>query len=481
MQRILASSYIVRAFSAFFGLVGRKWRESVLITRYLRPNDEKRLYESALFARLFAAMRRALCLFFDKTGLTRAMASSVFRQPFLWCAIAAFIAPFVPTVVLICLCAVGLVTILARFGTTPELKLSYWPVNKFLLLYMAAYFAATFTSVTVSGSLYTGLLSILLASFSIVFDNAVESRRQCDLAVRLLVLSGTLVAAFGLYQYVFYSPTSLGAWIDSDMFTDITRRVYSTLENPNVLSEYLLLVIPFAAALVLVSKKAWHRLVFAVCFVAMVLCLLVTYSRGGYLGLLIAAAVFLVLIDARFILLGIVGLVALYFVLPSSVIARFASIGDMSDSSTSYRVYIWLGTLAMLKDYWLPGVGPGMAAFNQVYPAYSFNTVKAPHSHNLFLQTICEAGITGFVLFILMLLSFFRSTLSALAHEKDKASRILLIACVSSATGFLVQSMTDYTFYNHRVTLVFWIVLALGSVLSRRSRLEEGHPVWSRF
>jgi O-antigen ligase len=94
---------------------------------------------------------------------------------------------------------------------------------------------------------------------------------------------------------------------------------------------------------------------------------------------------------------------------------------------------------------------------------------------------VCDAGITGFVLFILMLLSFFRSTLSALAHEKDRTSRILQIACVSSATGFLVQSMTDYTFYNHRVTLVFWIVLALSSVLSRRSHLKEGHPIWSKF
>ncbi|NLM83773.1 MAG: hypothetical protein GX189_03585 [Clostridiales bacterium] len=481
MQRILASSYVARALSAFFSLVGRKWRESLLITWYLKPNDEKKRRDASFFSRLFAAMRRGLCGFFEKTGLKRAMASSVFRQPFLWCAIAAFVAPFVPTVVLVCLCAVGLATILARFGTTPELKVNFWPVNKFLLLYMAAYFAATFTSVTISGSLFTGLLSVLLASFSIVFDNAVESRRQCDLAVRALVCSGTLVALFGLYQFVFYSPTSLGAWIDSDKFSDITRRVYSTLENPNVLSEYLLLVIPFAAALVVVSKKLWQRFFFAACFAAMVLCLLVTYSRGGYLGLIIAAAAFLVLLDARFILLGVVGLVALYFVLPESIIARFASIGDMSDSSTSYRVYIWLGTLAMLRDYWLPGVGPGMAAFNQVYPAYSFNTVKAPHSHNLFLQTICDAGITGFVLFIFMILSFYRSTLSALAHEKDKSSRILLTACVSSATGFFVQSMTDYTFYNHRVTLVFWIVLALGSALSRRSRLEEGHPIWSRF
>ena len=54
------------------------------------------------------------------------------------------------------------------------------------------------------------------------------------------------------------------------------------------------------------------------------------------------------------------------FVLPETIINRFLSIGNMADSSTSYRVYIWLGTIAMLKDYWFCGIGPGAAAFNQV-------------------------------------------------------------------------------------------------------------------
>lgn len=481
MQKILSHSVLARALSKLFAFTGRKWRESRILGWYLKPNEEKKRLESSLFSPLFAALRRLLNGFFEKTGLDRAMRGSVFRQPFLWCLIAAFLAPYLPTVVLICLCLVGIVTLLARFGTTPSLRVSYWPSNKFLLLYALAYLAATFTSVTVSGSLLTGLVSVLLALYSITFDNAIESRRQCDMAVRVLVLSGTIEALFGLYQFVFYSPTSLGAWIDSDMFSSISRRVYSTLENPNVLSEYLLLVIPFAAALALVSKKKWQKAGFAACFLAMALCLLVTYSRGGYLGFLVAAALFLVLLDARFILLGIVALIGLYFVLPESVITRFASIGNMSDSSTSYRVYIWLGTLSMLRDYWLPGVGPGMAAFNLVYPAYSFNTVKAPHSHNLFLQTICDAGIAGLTLFLFLICSFYRSVFSAIAHEKDRTSRILQIAAVSSATGFFVQSMTDYTFYNHRVTLTFWVVLALSSALARRSRLEEGHPVWSRF
>lgn len=45
-----------------------------------------------------------------------------------------------------------------------------------------------------------------------------------------------------------------------------------------------------------------------------------------------------------------------------------------------------MGTLAMLKDYWMCGIGPGDAAFNLVYPKYSYSGIVAPHAHNLFLQ-----------------------------------------------------------------------------------------------
>jgi O-antigen ligase len=168
-------------------------------------------------------------------------------------------------------------------------------------------------------------------------------------------------------------------------------------------------------------------------------------------------------------------LIALYFVLPETVISRFTSIGNLKDNSTSYRVYIWLGSLAMLKDgYWLCGVGPGDTAFNAVYPAYSYNTIVAPHAHNLFLQIVCDAGICALAVFVLVLFWYFRSLCMGLAKKQDFAGKMLHIGFISGMAGFLVQAMTDYSFYNYRVMLIFWVYLALGMVVSRRSELAEG-------
>ena len=124
---------------------------------------------------------------------------------------------------------------------------------------------------------------------------------------------------------------------------------------------------------------------------------------------------------------------------------------NLEDQSTSYRVYIWMGTLAMLKDYWLCGIGPGDAAFNLVYPRYSYSGITAPHSHNLFLQIMCDAGVIALVIFVLLLFHFFRDVCSAFCRERDAFSRFHQTAVAAGMAGFLVQAMTDYSFYNYRV------------------------------
>jgi putative inorganic carbon (HCO3(-)) transporter len=484
MQNILKSSVFFRWLTAFFSTIGIAWHKSAIVTWFLSPREIPA--ESSAFGRLCRLPHRLLSAIFSKLGLTKLFKGSIFKQPFLWCLLPAVLAPLLPTMLALCLVLIAFFSLLVRFGTEKERRLYSSPVNKYIGLFALVYLIATLTSVSRAGSLLTGFLIVFFTLFALMLNNAIDSKRQTDFLIRLLVLAGTAISAYGVYQYFFYDATSAGAWIDSDMFSDITNRVYATLGNPNVLAEYLLLVTPFAFACVLTAKTMPRRLFYLLCLFGMLLCMLFTSSRGGWLGLIFAAAVFAVMMDARFILLGAVALVVMYFALPDWVVQRFTSIGNMTDSSTSYRVYIWLGTLAMLKDYWFAGIGPGPDAFNAVYPAYSFNTVSAAHSHNLFLQLTSDAGILGLLLFVFMLFSFYRRTLSAYSltrqngrRKGDRQTRIYLAAAVSAVSGFLLQGMTDFSFYNARVTLTFWAVIAVGLALTRRSSMEEGHYLWS--
>ncbi len=463
---------VYHIFIGVFQWFSKQFQQSNCINWFLRPNEDIAASENSLFYRIFLWIRSIGSKIFYALHLDKVFADSIFQMAFIWCILTVAVAPIMPTMVVFAGVLAGFASLKIAMLYDKNRVLQHSSINKYIYFYAVAYLFATFTSVTPKGSLFGGLLTIGFMLFSIVLINAIQNKKQLDIMMILLVCIGILVAFYGFYQYMFPDRFS-GVWHDKEMFEDIRFRVYSTLGNPNVLGEYFLLIIPIAFAYFINCKNWVFKLFFLGSCGVMMLCLILTYSRGCYIGILVALGLFLVILDRRFIILGVIGLFFLPFVLPETIVNRFLSIGNMADSSTSYRVYIWLGTIAMLKDYWLCGVGPGTEAFNQVYPAYAFNSISAPHSHNLYLQIICDAGVIGILLFAGIIFQFYKETFGAFHRGKNKQNKVLLAASISAVSGFLVQSLFDYTFYNYRVMLLFWVVLAVGIICTKLPDLER--------
>lgn len=475
---ILNASLLWRLLDRLCLWFGRQWEGSAVIRWFLNPAPwGQAADESSVFYKIWRQILNLAGKVYAALKLDRLFEGSVFTRTWVWCALVIALAPALPTMgvlalTLVCFCSLALNLVRDR-----ELLPVYAPANRFILLYAAVYLVATFMSVDPVGSLQPGLLRVAFVLFALVVIHSVRTRSQLDGLVLLVVLMGAAVSFYGILQYFFGWGYQSAAWVDSDMFSSIGFRVTATLENPNMLGQYLLLTIPLGGAGLLSSRSWGGRLFYLVSCGLMCICMILTFARGAWLGLLFAGAFFFVIWKPRLILLAPFALIGLYFVLPETVISRFTSIGNLGDNSTSYRVNIWMGTLAMLKDYWLCGVGPGETAYNMVYPAYSYNGIVAPHAHNLFLQIVSDAGIVALVLFILMLFVHCRQLCAAMAREKDQTSRLLQIALLSGLAGFMVQAMTDYSFYNYRVMFMFWVYLALGVPACRRTALPEGRKL----
>ena len=239
------------------------------------------------------------------------------------------------------------------------------------------------------------------------------------------------------------------------------------MENPNVLGEYLLLAIPLSIFLVLNSGfKTLEKWFFMGTAAAGTLCMILTQSRGCWIGLFVTAVIFVTFYNGRLWGLLPFAILALPFILPQTMIDRFMSVGNLEDSSTSYRVFIWLGTISMLRDFWIGGIGMGEGAFRSVYPFYSYNSIIAPHSHNLYLQLLTEGGIGALIIFLIVIAVYLKK-MSVTFSEKGKNSKdgIFALTSICAVLGFLVQSMFDYTFYNYRMMSMFFMVIALSCCL----------------
>jgi len=377
--------------------------------------------------------------------------------------ITVFAIPFLPTMLATGLGALCFVSLILRKIGNGDKEWKLDGAGMAIMLFMAVFLICTISSVAWKNSMSIFVLYLAFIAFYFTIINTIKTREQLYSMLMIFVLAGVGVAIYGILQYVLGLNVDKQAWMDEEMFSDIRMRVYSTLENPNVLGEYLLLVIPVAVAFLWRKKELWAKVTFAGIVAVLGLCLILTMSRGCWIALLVALAIYITFVDGRYWLLAILVLFALPSFLPDSILNRFLSVGDMGDSSSSYRLFIWLGTIALLRDFWVVGIGPGSAAYNTIYPRYSYSTIIAPHSHNLFLQITTEMGAAGLLAFVLVCVAFLRRmAASAKAVTFKSMDRAMIVAISAGFVAFLVQGMFDYAFYNYRVVMMFWMYLAFG-------------------
>ncbi len=377
-------------------------------------------------------------------------------------AVAGFI-PLAPTMALLGLILLTAVSFFIRLFRDKSMKLRSTILDYFVVLFGMVLLYSFITSYTPGSSMLALLIHMAFIVFYFILVNTIKTRQQLYVLAALLVLSTTVTSLYGLYQLKTVGATS-EAWVDTTLFEDIKARVGSTFENPNVLGEYLVLIIPVAIAM-LWGQKSWISKLVTLGLTAIMLgCLVYTYSRGAYVGLILAFALFAVLRDRRFIILGVIGLLMLPFVLPASVINRFASIGNLNDTSSFYRISVWLGSLKLAQDYWLSGIGLGLEPFKLVYPKYSLNAAYAHHSHNIYIQLMIETGIAGLLMFFAIIAVYYKTLLAGFYKTKDKFISTFMIAVASGMAGYLAQGMVENIWYNNRVLLTFWVMLAFGVI-----------------
>lgn len=308
----------------------------------------------------------------------------------------------------------------------------------------------------------------------------ITTKGKLDRLIGVFVTSGTLTALYGLYQKM--SGNMEVGTMDKNLFSGIDGRITATFENSNMLGVFLIMVFPFALSYFFRSKKIYVKLLSLISCGIMGICLIYTWSRGAWLGLILACFIF-VLLYSHYIIPILIPTIALGITvlwnrfggsgIVTNLTDRISSILTMSDSSSVYRLGIWRGALKVAGEYWLTGIGIGSEAFRSVYIRFAESGIEtAVHSHNLFLQILIETGAVGLLVFIVALFLCIRSALELVKRsDKDTASeKAACVAGVSALLAALLQGMTDFIWFNYRIFFVFWVVVAIMSAASRIGR-----------
>ncbi len=339
-----------------------------------------------------------------------------------------------------------------------------------------------FISVDMASSIPKMLVYTLFLLTYFVVKNLIRSEKLLHRCFDALVASAFFVSVIGIAQYFFGNVST--KWLDTSMFADIRGRAVSTLQNPNVLGEYLILLIPVIFTMMLFGRSANKRFFRFVTLIVSLACLIFTWSRGAWLGFAVGVILFIIFSSHRsfagFIILIPALLAGLVLLGGTALAGRALSIGSTSDSSTMYRVNIWQGVLGMLSDVWHYGIGIGEGAFGVVYPQYSLSGVEvAPHSHSLFLQIIGETGIFSLLLMAAIILCITSMVLHYIRHSAFIRQKLLCLAALCGFIAFTVQGLTDYVWYNYRIFLLFWLFTGLiVSAVETFDETENNRPIY---
>ncbi|QQY80034.1 O-antigen ligase [Keratinibaculum paraultunense] len=341
------------------------------------------------------------------------------------------------------------------------------PVDIPIIMYAILILISTITSIDPSGSFRDLAIHLTSIGFVFVIVNNIKTKEDFNKFVTLLVIAATLVALYGLYQYK-VGVEMEDKWVDVSSNPDVKARVYSVFGNPNVLAEYLIMIIPISLSLFWYSKKIHKKGIFLITSLILTIVLVLTLSRGGWIGFAFGIFMFVLLVEKK-LLLGIIpiALLGLYF-LPQNIINRILTIGSLKDSSNAYRIRLWKITLEIIRDNWLIGVGFGYIPFKATFETY-IRTMPAYHSHNTYLQTMAEMGVLGLIVFIIFIFVLYKYAIKRLMKTEDKYIKTMAGGVLAGLSALLAHGAVESVLYLPKIIITFWTLVALILALMRIS------------
>lgn len=319
------------------------------------------------------------------------------------------------------------------------------------------------------------------------------TERQAGIALGTVVAVALVASIVGILQVLLH-PDLLGFASFAGRFGE-GGRITSFLGNPNMVAAVIGFSLPFP---LLAARRLEGRRERWVAFAAVTvfaLALLLTFSRGAWLAVLLGVAVSVLLLDRR-ALLTLVAAIAIAWlvtiVMPRNLlIARedlpryFPESGAPSiiDSTIDrldevyerrdLRMRFIREGLPIVIDNPLLGVGPGRygGAASTIVPSpvydeygtglYGFRTV-----HNFWLHLFGEVGAIGGAVFAVAILGLWIRFVKNARAATDPRRFVILAGAATAVSVVTLNSMTEMIFEGNFPGFVVWLIVGVASTLA---------------
>ncbi len=338
------------------------------------------------------------------------------------------------------------------------------------------------------GLWYVGLyVGVWYALYDALTNKAITRR----ILIEAFLFAGLIIVIFGYVQL---------SLLDLSSPQSQSRRLVSLIGNPNTLGTFLLVLFTLIVGQFLQVKVTIGRIVLGMYALATLIILILTFSRGAFLGLLSAMLVLgLFYLDiaglttlsnlriwwhgrtaaTRYLTIGLIAAVSTFI----AIIAAVSINQTLTDSARNLglRGEIWRAALLAFSDK--PLTGHGLFTFGQELARFQSQPPELPHSHahNAVLHIAAESGIPGLIALgvsvVVLAVVIGRNYQAATGNE-----RVTLAAFASVIVGYSVAHLFDVLAMMPLLALIGVLLLAAVMLPSEPRQITakwrlRGHPV----
>jgi O-antigen ligase len=372
--------------------------------------------------------------------------------------------------ILVLLCGIGIASrrlrtaSLRAYGST---NLRPSPIDCSVALFVLAAIVAALAATDWRAAFFELLAVFLLPVlyYALLRMARLDDQARCRI-VDGLVLGGVSVAVVGLVQY------ALGHNVVAA--EGGLPRLQSVYPSPNNVGLYLGRVWPLLLAVAVLPggapegvAAAWkrRRLLYGLALLPVALALVLSFSRGALLlGIPAALVTMGWRAGGRYrraaLALVLVGALTL---IPLLRVPRFASMLDLQQGSTFFRLELWRSSLALIREHSWFGIGPGnfLGAYRTRYVLPSaWQEFNLEHPHNIYLDHWTRLGLLGLLAGLALQVTFWRTNRKCLQSTICNP-QFLALGFTGTMAVVLAHGLVDNTVFFPDLALTFFLMLGI--------------------
>ena len=376
----------------------------------------------------------------------------------------------------ICFLFWGLITV--SDDTSKQNAASITPLHIVVMLYWLIAATSAALSPTKQDSIKDLATFSLYIPLFFLCARVLRSSLMRNIVITVFLHTSLFVSIYGIRQWFIGTP-ALATWVDPESSLSKTTRVYSYLGNPNLLAGYLIAAVILSAVAIFAWQTWLQKTLAMIMLVVTSICLILTFSRGGWIDLLAALFALITLLYywwnlkvppalRTYLPVAIVGVVTILFILLLAFVEpvreRFFSIFvGRKDSSNNFRHNVWDAVFKMISNRPVIGIGPGHNSFNKIYPLYQVPGYTALSAYSIFLEIIVETGFVGLAGFFWLLIVSFNIATQQIQSLRviDKIDAFWLMGALATMIGMLTHGLVDTVWYRPSIHTLWWLMLGI--------------------